>query len=204
MLSILKNKIVIMQFKQINVLFWQRFLSLLLIVYFSQTLIAELCFKHAKSEMNNFNIESAIKYFELARRFTPYNSEYYYQEANYWNLAVQHGRDFKQAAARADQLFDDGLKVNPYEVKNLLSRAVLHRDFPELLVQSATETELLEWFDYILYWRPQMIITQYEYIYTLLIYERTDEAEKKLKEYLSIYPKSELLLRLNETIKAKN
>ena len=184
---------------KINYLMWQRFVSILLIILFSQPFLAELSFNNAKKEVMRLNIESAVKYFELARRLTPFNSNYYFEEANLWNLALQHGDNYKYSAERANKLYLKGLDANPFEVKNLLSRAVLHREFPQLLESPANKEEILDWFDYILYWRPSMEIAQYEYINTLNKFERKQEAELKLKEFLRANPNAELLLGLADT-----
>jgi O-antigen ligase len=181
-----------------DLFFWNRFFSLLLMLFFIQPYIAELCFKHAEKKMKSLQVEEALPYYELARRFVPYNEYYYGLEGTYWRTAVMHVNNGKLSAERADQLFADGAAANPFDVTNILSRAVLNRDYPQLLSYPANNDTILKWFGHVLYWQPDLIAGQYEYVKTLYKFGYNAQARKKLDEFLMINPESDELNELKE------
>lgn len=183
-----------------DVKFWQRFISLLLILFFSQPYIAELCFKNAEKNMKQLKVEKAIPYYELARRFVPYNEYYYALEGTYWRTAVMHVNDGSLSAERADQLFAKGAAANPFDVTNILSRAVLNRDYPQLLSKPANNDTILKWFEHILYWQPKLVAGQLEYVKTLYRFGQEKKAKDVLAEYIIMNPGAEELLNLKEEL----
>jgi predicted Zn-dependent protease len=167
-------------------------LGLLLIAWLSQPAIAQLAFDQAKRDVSRLDIESALKYFELARRFAPYEPVYYSAEADIWYHAALVTKD-PDPARRADDLLARGTEVNPHEVGNLFLRALLHREVPELLPDAASMDTVLSWLEYVMEWHPHDNRVQVEYINTLYRVGRTDEVKRLLYEYTENYPKSPLI-----------
>ncbi len=181
-----------------NMKFWRNFILCLLIVFLSQPYLAELSFKHAEKYFNEGTFGKGLPYYELARRFAPYNESYYVQEGSYWRWIVIHRGDDEKAAQRADQLFEAGAIANPYDVKNILSRAVLNRDYPHLLANPVSNETILQWFDHVLYWQPALIAGQFEYVNTLYKFGYKKKAYEMLERYIMMNPDS------NELIELKN
>jgi len=167
-------------------------LGLFLIAWLSQPAIAQLAFDQAKRDVSRLDIESALKYFELARRFAPYEPVYYSAEADIWYHAALVTKD-PDPARRADDLLARGTEVNPHEVGNLFLRALLHREVPELLPDAASMDTVLSWLEYVMEWHPHDNRVQVEYINTLYRVGRTDEVKRLLYEYTENYPKSPLI-----------
>jgi O-antigen ligase len=184
----------------LNIKFWRIFICLILIILLSQPYIAELAFKRAEKYTKQGEIEVALPYYELARRFAPYNAYYYALEGTYWRQAVRKTGYGKQSAQRADQLFANGAKANPFDVKNVLSRAVLNRDYPELLSTPASNDNILDWFDHILYWRPRLVAGQLEHVKTLYKFGQKKKAKEMLEKYIIINPDSDGLTNLKEEL----
>jgi O-antigen ligase len=180
--------------------FWRIFVCVLAIIGLSQPYVAELAFKEANKFIREARVVDALPMYELARRFTPYNADYYAKEGTYWRLAVIQSGDGEQTAQRADQLFAAGAKANPYDVKNVLSRAVLNRDYPELLSSPANNDTILKWFDHVLFWEPRLIAGQVEYIKSLSLFGQKKKAKEVFDEYIMKNPNSDELIKLNKEL----
>lgn len=181
-----------------NMKFWRNFTLCLLIMLLSQPYLAELSFKHAEKYFKEGLFGKGLPYYELARRFAPYNESYYVQEGSYWRWIVIYRGDDEKAAQRANQLFEAGAIANPYDVKNILSRAVLNRDYPHLLADPVSNETILKWFDHVLYWQPGLIAGQFEYVNTLYKFGYKKEAYEMFEKYIMMNPDS------NELIELKN
>jgi O-antigen ligase len=167
--------------------FWRIFISILFIILFSQPYIAELSFNYAKNNMKQGDIKIALKYFELARRFAPYNADYYALEGEYlYHTLAYSDQGHEEIANRADELFFKGQQSNPFDIRNLLSRAKLHRDYAKLLSESVNNDMILKWFEKVLFWRPSLVVAQKEYVKTLYQYGLKAEAKEKLESYISM------------------
>lgn len=183
-----------------NMKFWRNFILCLLIVFLSQPYLAELSFKHAEKYFNEGTFGEGLPYYELARRFAPYNESYYVKEGSYWRWIVIHRGDDEKAAQRADQLFEAGAVANPYDVKNILSRAVLNRDYPHLLVNPVSNETILKWFDHVLYWQPALIAGQFEYVNTLYKFGYKKKAYEMIERYIMMNPDSNELIDLKHQL----
>lgn len=172
-------------------------LGLFLIVWLSQPAIAQLAFNQARRDVDQLDIKSALKYFELARRFAPYEPVYYSAEGDIWYHAAIATKD-TEPARRADELLARGADVNPHEVGNLFLRALLHREVPELLPDPVEIDTVLKWLEYVMRWHPHDNRVQVEYITTLYRMGRTDEVKQLLREYSERYPKSALIQSAND------
>jgi hypothetical protein len=99
-------------------------------------------------------------------------------------------------AAQADALYVQGMRANPYDVANLLSRARLHRELPELLEKAAAPSEILSWSKRAVELRPQNASVQAEYARSLARAGRRAEARALAHSLAGIYPASESVRRL--------
>lgn len=160
-----------------------------LVAWLSQPAIAQLAFDKAIRDVNRLDIQSALKYFELARRFAPYEPVYYSAEADIWYHAAVATKD-PEPARRADDLLSRGADANPHVVGNLFLRALLHREVPELLPEPASMDTVLSWLEYVMQWHPHDNRVQVEYINTLYRMGRVSEVRKLLERYSRDYPES--------------
>lgn len=170
---------------------------LLLMFWLSQPAIAQLAFDEANRRVRALKVPEALPLYELARRFAPYEPEYYRFEASIWAHATEAG-NFKESAEKADKLFAEGAAANPLDVNNLLSRALLERDHGELLKHPVDLATILDWMKYVLSWRPHNTFAQAEYIRTLFMSGNTELAELKYREWKRKYPKSIYLKNLEK------
>ena len=167
-------------------------LGIFVIFWLSQPAIAQLAFDKAKRDQQKLDLKSALKYFELARNFAPYEPVYYSAEGDIWYHAALITRE-AEPAIRADTLLAKGASVNPQEVGNLFVRALLHRDVPELLPNPVPMDTVLSWFTYVMKWHPHDNRVQVEYINTLYKMGRKNEVKKLLHKYSRDYPKSVII-----------
>lgn len=183
-----------------NIKFWRIFACVLAITGLSQPYLAELAFKQAEKNLELGQIKLALPFYELARRFAPYNAFYYAKEGTFLRYLVINGVYSEQTAQRADQLFADGAKANPYDVRNVLSRAVLNRDYPELLSSPADNSTIIAWFDHVLFWEPGLIAGQYEYVKTLYQFGQKKKAKELLDKFIIKNPGSDKLIKLKDEL----
>ncbi|MBL1141745.1 MAG: O-antigen ligase family protein [Proteobacteria bacterium] len=181
--------------------FWRIFISIFLIINFSQPYIAELTFDYAKKNMEKGNVEIALKYYELTRRFAPYNADYYAIEGEYLRFALEHSEQgSREIAHRADELFVNGISSNPFDIRNILSRAILHRDYAKILSEPVNNDIILKWFEQVLFWRPSLFLAQTEYIKTLIIFGQTTKAKENLNKYMKINPDVDEFVNLKKEL----
>lgn len=174
-------------------------LASLIMLFLSKPAIAQLYYNNAVKNANSLNVDVALKRFSLARQFAPDNSDYYWYEGALLMNAVKV-KQHVPSAKRADVLFSKGMAIDPYDVKNKLARAELHRDYANLLDEPANIDTIVEWSKAALYWKPNDSIVQSEYLKTLLAMQKNELVETLLKQYLSINPDSEALQEINSLL----
>jgi len=167
-------------------------MGIIVVCYLSQPAIAQLLFDQANRDKQRLDIASALPRYELARRFAPYESHYYLIEGDIWYHAAKATAE-AELAQRADKLFENGAAANPYRIENLLWRAIMHRDLPELLSKPVSEETVMSWFQTVLKWRPHDEKVQAEYARTLFLAGKAEQATVLLNEYLEQSPDSYLL-----------
>lgn len=171
-----------------------RLLVLILLLYlWSLPAIAQLAYDEAIERTRKLDIEGAIPLYEMARRLAPYETGYYWFEGTIWMNAARSG-DYKESAALADRLFKRGM-LNPFDVRNSLARAELHREFGYLLEQKAALTEIEKWNEQALYWRPNDPLARSEYLKTLMAMGKYQQVSNLLEEYLREMPDNDNLLQ---------
>ncbi len=174
-------------------------IGLVVVGYLSQPAIAQLAFDQANRYKNRLDIASALSAYELARRFAPYESSYYLVEGDIWYHAAK-ATGKSETAQRADRLFEEGVSANPYRVKNLFWRAMLHRDYPELLSNPVSTKMVLSWLQNVLTWLPHDQKVQAEYVRTLSSMGEYDKAKQLLDSYLRFKPDSRLLKQVKSEL----
>ncbi|MGB1799352.1 MAG: O-antigen ligase family protein [Gammaproteobacteria bacterium] len=180
---------------------WQKrlIISLLILIYLFSFVFAQISYRAGKSMLSEGNVEHASTLFKLARDLNPAEVENYLVEAAFWkNKAFDENST--QAATRADVLYEQLMFQNKYDADSRLHRAILHRDGNMLLNNPASKEIILAWFEEALKWRPHHNILQSEYLRTLKMYGKGDEARILLTTYLKKYPNSKSLTSINEEI----
>ena len=157
-----------------------------------QAAISQLTYDNALKKIEHLDVQDALVYYELARRFAPYEPDYYWHEGAVLMNAVK-ARQHKPSAERAEELFSKGMDVSPYTTNNRLARAELHRDYGHLLTNPEDLNIVLSWNKQALHWRPKDPIVRAEYLKTLNVMGKFGEASRLLNDYLLESPESESL-----------
>lgn len=165
------------------------------LAWLSQPVIAQLAVNRSVGLLARGEASDAIYWQSVAQRLEPRHPAQYWAEAMIWREQAFLTRNPK-FAARADALYVQGIHANPYEVANQLSRARLHRDFPELLENAAKPAEILLWSRRAVELRPQQASVQAEYARSLAKVGRLDEARALAQSLAGLYPRSESVKRL--------
>ncbi len=167
-------------------------LVLIIIVPLSYPAVAQLTFDEANRRVSTFHIAEALPLYEVARRFAPYEPEYYRYEAALFVESLSK-LEFRESANRADELFKSGHEANPYKGLNLLSRAILHRDYSRLLDNPVSCETMIRWMEEVLIWHPHDTFAQAEIVKTLDGCGYKVLAKEKLMYWNKEYPDSKLL-----------
>ncbi|HSR62930.1 MAG TPA: O-antigen ligase family protein, partial [Gammaproteobacteria bacterium] len=166
--------------------------GVLLLALLSQPVLAQVFYDRANRDKQSLDMKNALMFYELARRFAPWQPDYYFVEGNIWRHAALVTGD-KEAADHADKLFQEGIAANPFRMESLYLRALLHRDLPHLLSKPADDETVLRWFETIMQWHPHDIVVKLDYLRALRQYGHNDRTEKLYHRYLKEYPRSKLL-----------
>jgi O-antigen ligase len=174
-------------------------IGVVIVCLLSQPAIAQLVYGEAVRRTQQLDINGAFPFYELARRFAPYESDYYWYEGAVLMNAVK-SRQHKNSAKRADDLFSKGMAVSPYAANNRLARAELHRDYDYLLTNPEDLNVVLSWNEEALYWRPNDPVIRAEYLKTLMAMGEYDKASILLDSYILQSPESEVLFEFKESL----
>jgi hypothetical protein len=164
--------------------------------------LAELSLYRAEQLLSRGEARDALYWHAVARRLEPRHPAYYQAEALTWrSQAMLTGNPLH--AAQADMLFDQGARVNSYDVANLLGRAELHRRHRDLLASPVPPAQVLEWVERAVKLRPQNFTVQAEYVRTLAFAGETEHAQTLARALLAQYPDLEFARRLAAEILSK-
>ncbi len=106
--------------------------------------VAEVAAAHAHRSWRAADPQAAAYWYEVARRFEPRDWRVHLYAGHFWYFqAAQTGKP--EAARLADEAFAAGMAANPKEVRNLLGRVSVHRDFAGLLQAPADGETLRQW-----------------------------------------------------------
>jgi O-antigen ligase len=170
-----------------------------MLCWLAQPVIAELAIDRSISLLQRGEARDALYWFSVARRLQPRHAAPYWSEALIWR---DQAIESKQAAfaAEADALYAQGMRVNPYEVVNLLGRVRLHREHPELLNPAAKPEEILAWSKRAVDLRPQQPAVQAEYARSLANAGRLAEARQLAQRLNRDFPDSDSVKRLSREL----
>ena len=165
------------------------------LAWLAQPTIADLAGQKALYELGAGRPEGGLYWQSVARRLEPRNGVHYWTEAVIWRDQAVEAHD-KELAARADMLFADGMRADPYQVANFLERARLHRLHPNLFDQPARQQEILAWTGEALRLRPYSLPVQAERARSLSNVGRREEANGIVRTMLERHPNTAMALGL--------
>jgi len=166
--------------------------GVLFLALLSQPVLSQIFYDRANRDKQRLDMENALMFYELARRFAPWEPDYYSVEGDIWRHAALVTGE-KEPAGRADELFQQGIQANPFRMESLYLRALLHRDLSHLLSNPAGEETVLRWFETIMQWHPHDIPVKLDFLLALKQYGWNDRADALYDKYLQKYPRSRLL-----------
>lgn len=165
------------------------------LAWLAQPVLADYAGRRALAELAAGRPEAGLYWQSVARRLEPRHAAQYWTEAVIWRDQAIEAHD-KSLAGRADMLFAEGIRADPYQVANYLERARLHRTHPQLFDRSASAEEILSWTAEALRLRPYLQPVQAEHARTLAYAGRRDEAKRIARTLLERHPESSLAQRL--------
>lgn len=166
-------------------------LSIVALAWLAQPAIADFAGRRALAELGAGRPDGGLYWQSVARRLEPHNGVHYWTEAVIWrDQAVE--AHHKALAAKADMLFADGMRSDPYQVANYLERARLHRMHADLFDHPPSQQELLVWTGEALRLRPYSLIAQAEHARTLSYVGRGEEAKRIVRTMLERHPDTDM------------
>jgi len=168
-------------------------------IWLAQPVIAYFADRHALAELFAGRPREALYWQSVARRMEPLSGMRYWEEGVTWrDQALAAGnRDF---AARADAMFAEGMRADPYDVNNFVERAQLQRQHPELFERPAPPAQILEWSARAMKLRPYQLSVRADYALSLARAGRGAEAMRIARALVSEHPESRLARRLAEEL----
>lgn len=163
--------------------------------WLAQPMLAEMAVLRSIVVLARGEARDGIYWQSVARRLEPRHPAHYWAEATIWREQAILTRN-PLLAAQADALFVEGMRVNRYDVGNLLGRINLHRRHPALLKDAASPAEVLSWADRAATLRPQNLTVQAELARTLAYAGKRDLARAKARGLVEQHPNSKFARRL--------
>lgn len=170
----------------------ERFVLMLLVLWLAQPVVSQLLMGKAKAMLIARETGGALKLMQIARATSPWDPDYYWEEGKLWMLAAIADNN-RELAARADQLFQSGAQIHPYEFHNRLQRLILHRDHSGLLGKPVDDKVLHQWADQLLHWRPHVPAVQLEVINTYQRLGLGDKVAHEVSRFQQEKPKLNLI-----------
>lgn len=166
-------------------------LAFLALAWLAQPLIADIASRKAVAELLANRVNSGLYWQSVARRLEPRNAVHYWAEAVIWrDQAVEAGD--RVLAARAEALFIEEIRVNPYDIAPYVELARFHRQYPQLFDRPTSPAEILDWTGKALKLRPGSLLVQAEHARALAFAGRTGEARRMLRGMQAWHPESKL------------
>lgn len=167
--------------------------------WLAQPAVAYFADRRALAELFAGRPREALYWQAVARRMEPRSGMRYWEEGVTWReQALASGN--QEFAVRADALFAEGMRVDPYDVNNFVDRAILQRQHPELFDKPATAETILGWSAWAAKLRPYQLSVRAEYARALARAGRNDEALRIARALASQHPESRLARRLVEEL----
>ena len=162
-------------------------LSIAALAWLAQPAIADFAGSRALAALAAGRTDAGLYWQSVARRLEPRNGTHYWMEGVIWRDQAVEARD-KALAARADTLFSDGMRADPYQIANYLERARLRRKHTELFDHPVSTRQLLAWTGEALRLRPYSLIVQAEHARTLSYAGRGEDAKRIVRAMLERHP----------------
>jgi O-antigen ligase len=169
--------------------------AVLAIAWLAQPAIAYVAANRALTELFAGRADEGLYWQSVARRMEPRSGRRYWEEGVILREQALAADD-RSLAARADAVFAEGTRVDPYDVNNFVELARLHMMRPTLLDQPAPPETVLAWTLEVLRLRPYSIATQAEYARALAYAGRAEEARRLARDMLARHPDSQIARRL--------
>ena len=170
------------------------------LAWLSLPVLAEFAAKRSLTGLFAGNLEAGLHWQMLARWLEPRNAVHYWAEGVMWReQAKQTGK--RALAAKADEMFAEGIRANPYEIGNHMERARLHRLHAELFERPASPVQIISWTGEAVRLQPYSLPARVEHARALAHAGRTDEARRLANKLLDRYPDSSTVLRLGSDLK---
>lgn len=170
-------------------------LMLAALTWLAQPPLAEMAVARSIAALERGDAREGIYWQTVARRLEPRHPAHYWAEAMIW-LGQAALTKNPLHSAQADALFVEGMRVNRYDVANLLGRIELHRQHATLLSQPARPAEILAWAEHAAALRPQRFPVQAELALTLAHAGERERARALARSLREQYPASKLARRL--------
>ena len=171
------------------------------LLWLAQPVLAEMAARRALAELGAGRAQGGLYWESVARRLEPRSGQRHWEEGVIWrDQAVASGN--RLFAAKADELFADGARLDAFDVNNLFTRVQLHRQHPQLFARAAPPQEILQWSARALRLLPYSLAAQTEYARTLAFLGRKDEARQIALAVLARHPESGMARRLAAEIGA--
>jgi O-antigen ligase len=169
------------------------------IAWLAQPTIAYVASRHAVAALFAGRADEGLYWQSVARRLEPRSGMRHWEEGVIWREQALAARD-KALAAKADERFAEGFRMDPYDVNNLAERVRLHRMHADLLEQPASPATVLEWSRQLLALQPYSVMTRAEYARALAYAGRGDEARQLARALADRHPNSALARRVASEI----
>lgn len=159
--------------------------------WLAQPVLAEITAQRALSDLTAGRVDGALYWQSVARRLEPRNAAHYWAEGVIWRDQAIETND-KSLAARADRLFADGMRSDPYQIANFLERARLHRTHAELFDRPAGAQEMLAWTGEALRLRPYSLVAQAEHARALSYAGHGADAQRIVRAMVERHPEADM------------
>ncbi len=166
-----------------------------ILAWLGQPAIGDLAARRALDQLAAGNAQEGLYWQSVARRLEPLSGRRHWEEGVIWRDQALASSD-RTFAAKADAIFAEGARVDPYDANNFTERARLHRLHANLLEQPVSPAVVLEWNAQVLKLRPYMLAAQAEYARALVHAGRVDEARRLARAIAEKHPESQIARRL--------
>ena len=169
-------------------------LALAALAWLAQPAIADAASRRALDALRAGRVDAALYWQSVARRLEPGNAAHYWTEGVIWRDQAIDAKD-AALAAKADMLFAEGMRHDPYQVANYLERARFRRMHPELF-GGPSEAQILQWTGEALRLRPYSPVVIAEAARSLAHFGRRAEAIELVRGLLARHPDEDMARKL--------
>jgi O-antigen ligase len=169
--------------------------TVVVLAWLAQPAIGEYAARRALDRLSAGDAQEGVYWESVARRLEPQSGKRHWEEGVIWRYQALASDD-KLLAAKADDMFAEGTRVDPYDPNNFIERARLNRLNPPLLERPASPEAVLAWNARALKLRPYMLAAQAEYARALAHAGRSEEARRLARAMLAQHPDSQIARRL--------